>query len=292
MKNDIDLINAYLNKSLPKSEIILFEKRLDNDFEFNLIYNEHSVFLEGVKRVELIEEINKAKYNYLKIKLLKYVSISIGSILILILLHNLFFKIEEAKVIEPANTIRNKTLNDSTKIIEKESVFSEEKEILKIKKEKVIKTLKKTTTNSSIESFYQSNRNESQIIFIDADIGAGLVYKGGTQLTISPKSFIYKGTDLWVKGKIKLEVTEFFNLSETSLVSISAIIGEKVSRTKGALLIRASKNGNELEIHKNNPINITLLNKNTIEANNPRIEKYTLNITKLGWINCNHFVSK
>lgn len=88
MKNyieNIDLINAYLDKTLSKTERLSFENRLKNDTEFKQLYNEQLTILEGVNRVGVKEEIKKAYKLYKTIKLFKSVSI-ITSVLLLFII--------------------------------------------------------------------------------------------------------------------------------------------------------------------------------------------------------------
>ncbi|WP_299523579.1 hypothetical protein [Winogradskyella sp.] len=77
METYIDLINAYLDKTLSNSETIALENRLKTDVEFNIVYNEHLAILKGIERVELLKDIHKARKAYSKSKWLKYGAITV-----------------------------------------------------------------------------------------------------------------------------------------------------------------------------------------------------------------------
>ncbi|MDO5971950.1 energy transducer TonB [Flavivirga aquimarina] len=75
MKNNIqniELINKYLNKRLSEKEVQGFEDLLKTDTDFKGLYEEHIVFLEGLKRQSLKGEIKKAKQSYVRNKWFKY----------------------------------------------------------------------------------------------------------------------------------------------------------------------------------------------------------------------------
>ncbi len=74
---NIELINNYLNKKLSESAIQNFENRLKTDSGFNTLFDEHSAFLEGLKRQQLKTEIVKGKQTYVKMKWFKFLGISI-----------------------------------------------------------------------------------------------------------------------------------------------------------------------------------------------------------------------
>lgn len=86
MKNhiqNIELINSYLNKSLSEKESIIFENRLKTDLDFKELFEQHSHFLEGLKRRTLKAEIRSAKRYHIKMKWFKYLGLC--SIIILLI---------------------------------------------------------------------------------------------------------------------------------------------------------------------------------------------------------------
>lgn len=88
---DIELINNYINKTLAKTEIQDFESRLETDSGFKTVYDEHLIFLEGLKRQSLKAEIRKAKQSYVKGKWLKFFGLTSGLIIMAaIVLFNVF----------------------------------------------------------------------------------------------------------------------------------------------------------------------------------------------------------
>lgn len=69
---NIELINKYLNKSLSENESKIFENRLRTDINFKELFEQHSLFLEGLKRQTLKAEIKSAKRYYIRMKWFKY----------------------------------------------------------------------------------------------------------------------------------------------------------------------------------------------------------------------------
>ncbi len=87
---NIELINAYLNKRLSLKEVKDFENKLKTDDQFRLLYEEHIDLLEGIKRQELKAEIKLGKQRYIRGKWLRY--FGFGSIVIIlgVICFNLF----------------------------------------------------------------------------------------------------------------------------------------------------------------------------------------------------------
>ena len=86
MKNDIqniELINQYLRKTLSKKETEDFETRLKTDTSFREEYETHVIFLEGLKRQSLKQEIKKGKQSYIRNKWLRYLGFT--SIIVVLL---------------------------------------------------------------------------------------------------------------------------------------------------------------------------------------------------------------
>jgi len=145
MENYIDLINAYLDQSLSEAEVLAFENRLKNDIEFNAIYNEHLIILGGIERVDLTNEINVAKQNYVRTKSLKYFGIALGVILLSILA---FSVITKSQNVENSNTLQNITtevLSDS---------ISAQKLNDTIKSYVTVKYIKKTIKDEELTKLY------------------------------------------------------------------------------------------------------------------------------------------
>ena len=135
MEKYIDLINAYLQKSLSESEILAFETKLQTDIEFNSIYKEHLVILKGISRMELKAEINDARQSYVRTKWLKYLGISIGIIIISFFAYNLITTSQNSK---NQNSSENNTVEFVSDSIYKEQIEVVETVIDTISTEKVI----------------------------------------------------------------------------------------------------------------------------------------------------------
>ena len=93
----IELINDYLNNVLSKEARLDFESKLQNDPAFNVLYQEHIVFINGLKRVALKNDIQKAKQSYHIERLLKISGVSILVISVLIIVYSLVFNTSEMK---------------------------------------------------------------------------------------------------------------------------------------------------------------------------------------------------
>mgnify|MGYP001142528870 CR=1 FL=1 len=102
----IELINDYLNKLLSDEASSKFETRLQTDQDFSVIFKEHLLFLKGLNRIEIKEDIIQAKRSYKMQKWLKIFAVSILTISVLIALLNQIFKVSEVP-----NTPENNVLN-------------------------------------------------------------------------------------------------------------------------------------------------------------------------------------
>lgn len=109
MKKYIDLINAYLNKTLSNSEVVEFEKRLKTDLEFNTIYGEHLSILKGMERVALLNEITKARNTYVKSKWMKYGVLTAIVLFIILMIWLLVFNNENKAKSELRETLSFET---------------------------------------------------------------------------------------------------------------------------------------------------------------------------------------
>ena len=98
---DIDSINGYIDNTLTKDERLLFERKLKTDEAFNALYQEHLTFLEGMKRVQLKEDILAARKRHIKAKWIKHLGMTLGVVLVSILIYNLFLKTNTTGIIKP-----------------------------------------------------------------------------------------------------------------------------------------------------------------------------------------------
>ena len=85
--------------------------------------------------------------------------------------------------------------------------------------------------------------------------------KEGTVITIAPKSFAYKDNNRLARGKIKLEVIEYYKLSDMLLANLSTKSDENILETGGMLFIKASKNGKELKLADTKTMTISFPDK-------------------------------
>ncbi|WP_303316449.1 energy transducer TonB [Flavivirga abyssicola] len=88
---NIELINRYLNQRLSEKESKAFEDRMSTETDLKDLYEEHIVFLEGLKRQSVKGEIKKAKQSHIRNKWFKYFGfISIVVVLFTIIYFNAF----------------------------------------------------------------------------------------------------------------------------------------------------------------------------------------------------------
>ena len=97
----IELINKYLNNLM--SDVIKtdFESKLESDADFNMLYKEHIVFLSGLHRIQIKEDIQKAKRAFQTEKWIKISGVSIIVLGILVLLYSILFKAEKVQINPP-----------------------------------------------------------------------------------------------------------------------------------------------------------------------------------------------
>ncbi|MBU3820749.1 hypothetical protein KO566_01640 [Flavobacteriaceae bacterium XHP0103] len=102
---NIEFINQYLNKSLSAQESDIFLNRLKTDSYFKNLYDEHLIFLEGLKRQTLKAEIKAARQHFIRTKWLKFGVISVVIIAASIVAYVLITNHKEVE------TVPNKTEN-------------------------------------------------------------------------------------------------------------------------------------------------------------------------------------
>ncbi|WP_052158286.1 energy transducer TonB [Lacinutrix jangbogonensis] len=292
MKNYIEntnLINAYLNNTLSGSERQAFENRLETDTEFKTLYNEQLAILEGINRIALKAEINAAKQNYVRLKWMKYIGVSVIAILVSALIYSFIFKKETPQTIEPANNNEIEVVSDSV-IVEKPSEEKIEEEIvaaeqskkeIKEKKEAIAPWEKTTSDDTTIEeivierpivkeldptspeliSFYKSVKKAPQIIEVNTEKEFIITCKEGTVLTIPAKSFVDVKTGKLARGKINLEVTEYYQLSDMLLGNLTTKSDDKQLETGGMLYLDANKKGKKLKLKSGKRIKMAFNNK-------------------------------
>ena len=298
-----DLINAYLNNTLSRSERQNFENRLKTDSEFKQIYNEQLDILEGINRVGLKAEINTAKQSYVRGKLMKYIGVSVVVVLVSVLVFNLFSKAEDAEIVTPIKTESieaqrdsvvvemNSEENKASEVIEKAEISNKiigkrneiatsqkvtrndvsNEEVIKekpvsetkmlVKTEEAIQKTKPEPITLELKSFFKSNKKAPQIIEVNTEKEFIVTCKEGTILTIPAKSFVDAKTGKLARGKINLEVTEYYKLSDMLLGNLTTKADDEQLETGGMLYLDANKKGKKLKLKSGRRIQIAFNNK-------------------------------
>ncbi|WP_372755992.1 energy transducer TonB [Mariniflexile sp.] len=260
---NIDLINGYLNKTLSETEIKGFEDRLEKDEYFKELYEYHIIFLEGLKRQTLKSEIIKGKRRYVRNKWLRYLGISIASIIISIVIYSSLKTSDVVKMdsspkdIHHLNTVLDTVISNTVSPKERlkktlklkvEEVFSEQKVVLDKEKEEVVipkKTPQKFTINTSEDTIITCNE--------------------GTKLVIKGNSFVDQNNKN-VTGKVDLEITEFYKLSDMLLANLTTKSDDELLETAGMLFMEAKKDDLDLKLKLNTDIEISFPTANKKEG--------------------------
>lgn len=100
---DIELINKYLNNRLSTEAIKDFETRLKSDDTFRLLYEEHVVLLEGIRRQKLKTEIKTGKQRYIRGKWLRYLGGSLGTVVLFAIIYFNVYNSDKAYLKERVN---------------------------------------------------------------------------------------------------------------------------------------------------------------------------------------------
>ncbi|MEQ3663602.1 hypothetical protein [Olleya sp.] len=323
----IDLINQYLNKELSNTEVLAFENKLKTDAEFNAIYQEHLIVLEGIKRTQLKAEIASAKTSYIHLKWIKTIGLISVIALVLILAYNLFLKTETTQDFDHKNQNLIETNIDSIPIIDKVEILkqidSSKKKFVVVKRivkqvevdsltnlyggitvvkdtiiiekigsytkqefeknfptykhiipkndsiiiniQKVEREFGSTETivnsntkkleeitetkfiNDQLSSFYNSVKKQPEIKTINNEKETTITFKEGTVLIIPAKCFIYANGKL-ARGKVNIEVTEYYKLSDMLLANLTTKSDDNQLETGGMLFIKALKDNKQLQL--------------------------------------------
>lgn len=252
----IELINQYLNKKLSGNESEIFLDRLKTDRDFKNLYEDHIVFLEGLKRQTLKAEVKSAKQYYTKVKWFKYLGIWVVIVVISILAYMFLFS---DTTVEPKPIPDNKATIISDSILSKDA--SEKKEILKdtlssIKKEEVEETIVSSEKESKKENLnFESLKKAPQIFAIDPKKDTTIICMEGTQLVIKGNSFV-DTNNRKVEGKINISVTEYYKLSDMLLANLSTKSDDKQLETGGMLYLEAKSGNTILKLKENTDIEL------------------------------------
>lgn len=260
---NIELINNYLNNSLSKSERQDFENRLKVDAEFNGLYEDHIVFIEGLKRQSLNTEIKKAKQIYIRNRWYKHIGISVIILTVSALIYfNLKTDTTSKSEAQPNNNPKTSIVLDSVlpKRILKDT--STDKDTLKTE----IVTIEEHTTSSKINRVDEVTteveipKKVAQSFTISSEKDTTIICKEGTKLMIKANSFV-KTDNSEVNGKLAFNVTEFYKLSDILLANLTTTSNEKLLETGGMLYIEVKQNESILKLKENRHIKIAFPSK-------------------------------
>ncbi|RAJ17995.1 energy transducer TonB [Olleya aquimaris] len=201
----IDLINQYLNKELSNAEVLAFKNKLKTDAEFNTIYQEHLIVLEGIKRTQLKAEIAFAKNSYIQLKWIKIIGLISVVALVSILAYNLLLKTETTPDLEHENQNLIETNIDSIPTIDK------------------VETLKQI--DSSKKKFVVIKKIETQII----DKERTNAYGG---ITVIYDTIIIKNLGYFTKSEFDLKFPKYKSLKP---INDTVVINEKTAYKSGKI---------------------------------------------------------
>lgn len=260
---NIELINKYLDKSLSENESNDFFNRLKTDLDFKELYEQHSLFLEGLKRQTLRSEIKIARQYYVRTKWLKFLGIStsivVASILTyLFLVNNISVepkpipKNNDSIIISdsiPAkeNNEREVFITDTLSVIKKESI----KEVEVLEKQQPVKEL------ISLKSL----KKVPQTFIVNSQKDTTIVCNEGTKLNIKANSFVDARNNV-VEGNISIAVTEYYKVSDMLLANLSTTSDDKQLETGGMLFIEAKINNTDLKLAEKASVEILFPTQN------------------------------
>ncbi|GGG29821.1 hypothetical protein GCM10011344_33410 [Dokdonia pacifica] len=262
---DIEHINEYINNTLSKEERQVFEKQLENDAEFNSLYEEHLTFLGGVERIELKQEIQTARKGYLRTKWIKYLVIGIGIIGLSIAIYSVVSKEDPVQTSTPTTTQRQHTIQkgkDAVSSIEIKSNDSithikvaETKDRIIIDQENQDTVL--YTNEAQIKNpLHTYPKKTPEVYMINTQRDTVIIGKEGTKLTIKANSFKHTGTDEIATGIVTVALSEFYQLSDILLANLSTKSNEQLLETGGMLYVEARSGEALLALDKDITIEI------------------------------------
>lgn len=264
----IELINDYLNNTLSQKAQTEFESKLQGDVEFNEIYQEHIIFLNGLNRIQIKDDILKAKRAYRTEQWLKISGISIIVIGALVMLYTLVFNSSD---MEPTskNSDFNTIILDSTssKTIEKQQPLDLSEEKTDTSKTASQIDVNYTTTSQhlrfgSTQSTTTEITKRAQIIRLNTQSDTIIKCKEGTVLRITKGSFIHPYSQKPVTGTIDLRLTEYYKLSDILMANLSTVSNGNQLETGGMLHIEAKQNDADLKLKPDASIEISFPTSN------------------------------
>ncbi|MGJ8591338.1 MAG: hypothetical protein ACSHXF_02250 [Aquaticitalea sp.] len=257
----IELINQYLNNALSGEAKTSFIQKLETDSEFNALYQEHSILVEGINRTVLKGEITNAKQSYTTTKWVKIAGIGIIVISTLVLLYTLLnSSTSDIEQPQPAQ-------NDTFIQFEKTDQNPENKTVL-IDSVSTIVLLDSISdeiaerTSVNLKPFPK----QPQVFTFDVNKDTIIKCKEGTVLKIKANSFVHSGYGSPVKGVIDFEVTEYYKLSDMLLANLTTTSKGQQLETGGMLYVHAVQGEGLVELKPNATIDIFMPTKNKKES--------------------------
>ncbi|MFP2995091.1 energy transducer TonB [Spongiivirga sp. MCCC 1A20706] len=272
----ITLINECLNNDLSESEKSDFENKLLSDSDFKEAYDAHLIFLGGMERIRLKNEIVTARKGYLRAKWIKGIFIA-GLAIVLGIVAFLFSQKEEAVISPHVQEEESVQVEDTIKVEEEklETLYTEvdstanENEIISVEKptvveevskekevvyetdnvtEKVDVFLEKQVVTTTEKPDFDPIRKSPETFVVDNEKGMSITCKEGTKLSFQKHAFINKKTGKLVRGKINLKVEEYYKMNDIVLADLTTTSNGDMLETGGMLHIAAEKNGQELAL--------------------------------------------
>lgn len=261
----IELINQYLNNLLSSAAKLSLIQKLETDLEFNSLYQEHLILVEGINRAALKQDIANARKSYITNKWIKISGIGIIVISTLILIYTL---------LNPSKSENEQPLNEQNNTFiqfEKENQDAEKDTIISdsLMTDKTASSNSDTLSNKSdsrISKRFEPFKKQSQIITFDTSKDTIIKCKEGTILKIKANSFVHSGYNTPVKGIINFEVTEYYKLSDILLANLTTTSKGEQLETGGMLYIEARQGEALVELKSNSTIDILMPTKNKKES--------------------------
>ena len=276
---NIELINDHLLGRFSVDEEMEFLNRLNTNNAFRLLFEEQKQLLIGIKTYALKMDIQNA---YISYKLTKLVKNTLLTVLVMVLI---IFTIYLLVDLSSGNEIRGDETNfitlDTIKTSEQKSIeFSESLKVENLKSRTVdsnslsVKTIfkhlnsnqinevseesdkEKVSTNDGIIQVYQSWEEKPQVIFMDISKDTIILCGKGTILGIKANSLIIAETQQKVTEKIKIEVQEYYELSEIIFANLSTSANTDLLETGGMVHLKITSEGKECILDKGKTIEV------------------------------------
>jgi hypothetical protein len=261
----IELIDQYLNNLLSGEAKSSFIQKLLDDSEFNALYQEHLILIEGINRVALKQEIANAQKSYTTHKWIKISGIAIIVISTLILLYTLL-NTSESENEQPLNEQNNTLIQIE---MESEDVQNDTTISDSLTTTTIVSAKMDTLWNESnprISKSFETLKKQSQIITFNTSKDTIIKCKEGTILKIKANSFVRSGSKRAVKGIIYFEVTEYYKLSDILMANLTTTSKGQQLETGGMLHIEAFQGDELVELKTNSTIDILMPTKNKKES--------------------------